>query len=66
MATPKTGIADYSESTLRDSTFKIVCSDACDTEGKDLSTWNWCEVAKSKRLFIWETTTIFTLALCTR
>lgn len=48
----RTGIADYSESTLRDSTFKIVCSDAYDTEDKDLSTWNWCEVAKSKRLFI--------------
>jgi glycosyltransferase involved in cell wall biosynthesis len=48
----KTGIADYSESTLRDSTFKIVCSDAFDTEGQDLSTWNWCELAKSKRLFV--------------
>jgi FkbM family methyltransferase len=48
----KTGIADYSESTLRDPHFKIVCSDAYNTEGQDLSTWNWCEVAKSKRLFV--------------
>jgi glycosyltransferase involved in cell wall biosynthesis len=48
----KTGIADYSESTLRDPSFKIVCSDVDNIERKDLRAWNWCEVAKSKRLFV--------------
>ena len=48
----KTGIADYSESTLNDPGFKIVCSDV-DTIGKlNLTIWNWCEIAKSRRLFV--------------
>jgi FkbM family methyltransferase len=48
----KTGIADYSESTLKDSIFRIICSDAYNTERLDLNVWNWCEVAKSRRLFV--------------
>lgn len=48
----KTGIADYSESTLRDPAFKIVNSDAWDTKKVNLNTWNWCELAQTKRLFV--------------
>ena len=46
------GVADYSESTLRDSKFDIVCSDAIDTKKPELSRWNWCEIANSRRLFV--------------
>jgi FkbM family methyltransferase len=48
----KTGIADYSESTLSDPNFKVICSDAHNSGSLNLKTWNWCEVAKSRRLFV--------------
>jgi hypothetical protein len=48
----RTGIADYSESTLNDPNFKIVCSDAYETKRHELNQWNWCEIAKSRRLFV--------------
>ena len=48
----RTGIADYSESTLNDPAFRIVCSDAYNTKNLELHKWNWCEIAKSKRLFV--------------
>jgi FkbM family methyltransferase len=48
----KTGIADYSESTLKDPAFRIVCSDAHEKDKLDSYNWNWCDLAKSKRLFV--------------
>jgi FkbM family methyltransferase len=48
----KSGIADYSASTLKEPELTIICSDAhVDSQGAP-RIWNWCDIAKSKRLFV--------------